>query len=176
MTQPHVYLPDPAAAYRQRTADFGELHTRLDRRAKQNGNLNLALFFAAFVAVVIGSVRKEEAWYVLAGVLAISFVVAVIYFQRLKRQVSRAATLVAINQEGLHRLERNWSALPPPPARWPARWDSTARQAHPSIQRRRQTSIYWALPACNTCSIPLRHRSVRLRSVPGCCSLLHHQQ
>ncbi len=114
MTQPHVYLPDPAAAYRQRTTDFGALHARLDRRAKQNGNLNLALFFAAFVAVVIGSVRKEEAWYAWAGVLAISFVVAVIYFQRLKRQVSRAATLVAINQEGLHRLERNWSALPPP--------------------------------------------------------------
>lgn len=115
MNQPDASSLDPRATYRQRCADFGELYAHLDRRAKQNGNLNLGLFFAAFAALTIGSVRGEITWYWLAGVLAIAFVAALIHFQRLKRQVSHAATLAAINQEGLHRLDRNWSALPPPP-------------------------------------------------------------
>jgi hypothetical protein len=115
MNLPAVPPYDPAATYHQRCADFGSLHAHLDRRARQNGNLNVALFFAAFVAVVVGSVREDVAWYWLAGTLTIAFIGALINFQRLKRRVSRAAILVAINQEGLYRLERNWVVLPPPP-------------------------------------------------------------
>lgn len=106
---------DPAAVYQQRHAEFAALFDRLDRRARKNGNLNLGLFFGAFVALVVGSVRADPAWYWLAGILAAAFIVALLNSQRLKRRASRAATLVAINQEGLHRLARNWVALPPPP-------------------------------------------------------------
>ena len=115
MSQAGAQPQDPAATYKQRHADFGALHARLDRRARQNGNLNLGLFFGAFVALVVGSVRDEGAWYWLAGVLTAAFIVALLNFQNLRRKAARAATLAAINQEGLHRLVRNWEALPPPP-------------------------------------------------------------
>jgi hypothetical protein len=115
MTKSVTNLHDPAATYHRRCADFGELHARLDRRAKQNGNLNVALFFAAFAALTVGSIRGDVAWYWFAGILAVAFVVALIHFRRLKRQVARVTTLVAVNREGLQRLERNWSELPPPP-------------------------------------------------------------
>ena len=114
MSQPGPLPHHPAAIYQRRRAEFEDLHGRLDRRARQNGNLNLGLFFGAFVALVAGSVRGDPAWYWLSGILAAAFVAALLNFQRLKRQVSRAATLVAINQEGLYRLARNWDALPPP--------------------------------------------------------------
>ena len=115
MSQPGALPQDPAAVYQRRHAEFSTLQARLDRRARQNGNLNLGLFFGAFVALVVGSVRNDGMWYWLAGILAAAFIVALLNFQRLKREASRAATLVAINQEGLHRLTRNWAALPPPP-------------------------------------------------------------
>ncbi len=114
MSQPGAEPQDPATIYQQRQAEFSALHARLDRRARQNGNLNLALCFGAFLALVVGSVGKNDAFYWLAGVLAVAFVVALINFQRLKRKVARAATLAAINQEGLYRLARNWDALPLP--------------------------------------------------------------
>ncbi len=116
MSQPGLLPQEPAAVYQRRRAEFGDLHARLDRRARQNGNLNLGLFFGAFVVLVAGSVGDHAALYWLSGILAAAFVAALLNFQRLKRQVSRAATLIAINEEGLHRLARNWDALPPPPA------------------------------------------------------------
>ena len=120
MSQPGALPQDPAAVYQQRHAEFGALQARLDRRARQNGNLNLGLFFGAFVALVVGSVRNDGVWYWLAGILAAAFVVALLSFQRLKREASRAATLVAINQEGLHRLARNWECPAATPRSRPA--------------------------------------------------------
>ena len=116
MNQPGPLPQEPAAVYQRRRAEFGDMHARLDRRARQNGNLNLGLFFGAFVALVAASVGDHTALYWLSGILAAAFVAALLNFQRLKRQVSRSATLIAINEEGLHRLARNWDALPPPPA------------------------------------------------------------
>ena len=115
MTQGLAHPPDPAAVYRQRTADFGALHARLDRRAKQNGNLNLALFFAAFVAVVIGSVRKDES--------LVRFGRGARHLVCCRRDLLPAAETPGLpcchigrNQSrGPARLERNWSALPAPP-------------------------------------------------------------
>ncbi|MFN8467758.1 MAG: hypothetical protein U0X20_19515 [Caldilineaceae bacterium] len=116
MSQPGPLPHEPAAVYQRRRAEFGDLRARLDRRARQNGNLNLGLFFGAFVALVAGSVGDNAALYWLSGILAAGFIAALLNFQRLKRQVARAATLVAISEEGLYRLARNWEALPPPPA------------------------------------------------------------
>ena len=115
MSQAGAQPQEPAVTYKQRHADFGVLHARLDRRARQNGNLNLGLFLGAFVALVVGSVRDDGMWYMVAGVLAAAFIAALLSFQNLRRKAGRAATLVAINQEGLHRLARNWEALPAPP-------------------------------------------------------------
>jgi hypothetical protein len=105
---------DPAAVYRRRSAEFGEQQAGLERRARQAGNLNLALFLAAFAALAVGAVQGNTVWYWVAGALAALFVAALVYLQRLKRAAARAATLVAINREGLLRLDRNWRELPPP--------------------------------------------------------------
>jgi predicted ATPase len=106
---------NPAAVYQQRCAEFGAQFAQLERRARLNGNLNLLLFFVAFAVLTAAAVRGEALLYWLAAALGGAFVVGVVVFQHLKRQAGRAAALLAINREGLHRLARNWSELPPPP-------------------------------------------------------------
>jgi hypothetical protein len=110
---------EPAAVYRQRVAHLSAALARRERAARRNGNINLVLFFAAAAVLTVGAVRSEASWYWLAGGLGIAFVAALAQLRRAQRAAAHAATLLALNQEGLARLERKWAALPAP-ARLPS--------------------------------------------------------
>ena len=101
-----------AEVYRQRVADFGAQAAAYDRRWNQVANLRLLLSVAAFAALGVAIWRGPLWLFWLAGVLALSFVVAIVYHERLKWQRERYATLQALNAEGLQRLQRDWNALP----------------------------------------------------------------
>jgi hypothetical protein len=111
--------PDPAAVYRQRTADFSQALAREERRARRSGNLNVLLFFSAAAALTAGAFGGDPTWYWLAAVLGIAFLGGLAWLQHAQQAVAHAAALLALNQEGLARLARQWAALPPPPSKLP---------------------------------------------------------
>ena len=105
----------PAELYQQRSAEFGAAAAAFDQRARRQGNLSLALFFGALVLLMVALWNDNMALTVAAVLCGIAFVASTIYRSRLARQQRRAATLHALNVEGLQRLARHWDGLPLPP-------------------------------------------------------------
>ncbi len=101
-----------AEVYRRRVADFGAQAAAYDRRWNQVANLRLLLSVAAFAALGVAIWRGPLWLFWLVGTLALSFVVAIVYHERLKWWRERYTTLQALNAEGLQRLQRDWNALP----------------------------------------------------------------
>ncbi|MBX3001487.1 MAG: hypothetical protein KF893_23400 [Caldilineaceae bacterium] len=104
----------PSEIYRQRCERYGAERDRLQRHSNRNGDLNLALVLAALVALGAAALWTHPTLYWLATILGVGFVVSFIHHDRLKGRLARAATRYDLNSEGLHRLARNWSALPNP--------------------------------------------------------------
>ena len=113
-------MPDlsttPEAIYRQRCADFRARCEVYDRRSRLNGNVNLLLFLAGILFLGGALWRSDPLLYAVASVLLVAFVVAKGIHIRINRVLLRYRTLLALNEEGLHRLVRTWSSLPDPVA------------------------------------------------------------
>jgi ABC-type multidrug transport system fused ATPase/permease subunit len=113
---------NPTQIYRQRCETFGAERDLLQRRSNRNGDLNLILVLAALVALVAAAFLAQPVLYWLAAILGVGFVVSFIHHDRLRGRLARVSTRFDLNNEGRHRLARNWSALPnplpldPPPA------------------------------------------------------------
>jgi hypothetical protein len=110
--QPQPIEADPERAYQLRCAEFGALRGRYARRSSRNANLSLALIAAALAC--FGLWLWRESFPLLAGAIALAFgfVASYISHGRVDQALRRASELLAINQEGLWRLQRDWVRLP----------------------------------------------------------------
>lgn len=102
----------PEAIYRARVARFSAERDALDRDSARHANLNVVLFFGAIAGIVLGYWRGWAGWYALAALLAIGFVIVYRHHEGVDRRLRRARESVAINQEALARLARDWAHLP----------------------------------------------------------------
>ncbi|MBF6591749.1 MAG: hypothetical protein IVW57_14675, partial [Ktedonobacterales bacterium] len=102
----------PEAVYRERATRFAQLREHYRQRSYRTGNLTIALFLGALASVIVGAVRGSAPLLLLALALGIGFVGAFVHQGQLDRQHRRATELCALNEEGLARLRRAWSALP----------------------------------------------------------------
>lgn len=116
----------PIEIYRQRCERYGAERDQLQRRSNRNGDLNLLLVLAALVALAAAALWTHPILYGLAAILGVGFVVSFIHHDRLKGRLARASTRYDLNNEGLHRLARDWSTLPNPLAIEPSPADDAA--------------------------------------------------
>lgn len=122
--QPSEPAAGPAATYERRRATFGALRERYSRRSARNANLSLALIAAAIAWVGVALWRDSAALLGVAALFGLGFVASFVHHGRVDQALRRYAELLAINDEGLARLRRDWAALPlrqPPAPQAPAR-------------------------------------------------------
>ena len=105
---------DPRLSYETRLASASAGYERVDARWNLVANARLVAFLAAVAAAAWGLWGRAPLGWALAGLLLGVFVVLAIYHARLGRQRARLATLRAIQEEALARLDRRWDDLPMP--------------------------------------------------------------
>src|SRR5918993_5354565 len=103
---------DPRLPYETRLAAASTGYEQVNTRWNLVANARLVAFLAAVVAAAWGLWGRVPTGWVIAGILLGCFVVLAIYHSRLGRQRARLATLRAIQEEALARLDRRWSDLP----------------------------------------------------------------
>src|SRR5215212_9563411 len=103
---------EPRLSYETRLGSARVGYERVDTRWNLVANARLIAFLAAVAAAAWGLWGRVAAGWALAGILLGIFVVLAIYHARLGRQRARLATLRAIQEEALARLDRRWSDLP----------------------------------------------------------------
>jgi hypothetical protein len=102
----------PEATYQERCQQFEQQRARYHHSSDLNANVNVVLVIAALLFLSLGIWLGGSIFFLLAGVFGVSFVAAYINLGRLNEQEERYQTLWAINNEGLHRLRRDWAKLP----------------------------------------------------------------
>ncbi len=107
----------PEAVYRQRCQQFEQQRTRYHHYSNINANVNVALVLAALLLLSLGIWLSSLGFFLLATLFGLAFVAAYINLGRINLLEERYQTLWTINDEGLHRLRREWAKLPlrPPP-------------------------------------------------------------
>jgi len=103
---------EPRLSYETRLGSARVGYGRFDIRWNLVANARLIAFLAAVAAAAWGLWGRVAAGWALAGLLLGVFAVLAIYHARLGRQRARLATLRAIQEEALARLDRRWSDLP----------------------------------------------------------------
>lgn len=103
---------NPSATYRARCGFFAARRDEYGRQSARMANVNLALFSGIFVAIGVGLWQGGTLWYWLGGLLAVAFAGAYAYHTLIDRRQQHFSELWTINNEGLLRLRREWSALP----------------------------------------------------------------
>ncbi len=107
---------DPVEIYRRRAEAFGESAASEARRSRWLAHLRLIIFLAAALAIAAaigaqpGFARTAIA--VLGVVLAGGFIAAAIAHARVRRRETRFDALRQVNDEGPHRVHREWTAIP----------------------------------------------------------------
>ncbi len=105
---------EPRLAYETRLGSASAGYARVDARWNLVANARLAAFLAAVATAAWGLWGRAPAGWALAGALLSVFVVLAVYHARLWRQRTRLATLRAIQEEALARVDRHWGDLPMP--------------------------------------------------------------
>ncbi len=113
----------PAAEYEARRTHFAALHADFERQSDRQGIVNVALFFGALAALLVGFFGKASGWYWLAALLGLGFIASFTYHMRIDEQRRRYRELVQMQDEALARLRRDWAQLPLPP--YPPATDAT---------------------------------------------------
>jgi MutS domain V len=107
-----VAADTPATLYAARCNVFARQRDEYHRQRMQAANLTVLLFFAPLIFIVF-AIGTQSALYLIPAALVW---VACAYFfvrqGRLEARYRRFKTLAEINDEGLHRLERDWPAMP----------------------------------------------------------------
>ena len=103
---------DPRLPYETRLAAASTGYEQVNARWNLVANARLVAFLAAVAATAWGLWGREPVGWALAGLLLGIFVVLAVYHARLGRQRARLATLCAIQEEALARLDRRWGDLP----------------------------------------------------------------
>ncbi len=108
----------PEATYQQRCRQFEQQRARYHRYSDLNANINVALVISALLMLSLGIWLGGTPFFILAGLFALCFIAAYINLGRINLLEERYQTLWTINDEGMHRLRRDWAKLPlrqPPP-------------------------------------------------------------
>jgi MutS domain V len=107
---------EPRAVYQERCRRLAAERDEAARRSRVASTLRLVAFLAAVGLGVLWEVRGGAL--AVAGTLvsAASFVGLVVWHGRVRRAERWYETLRTLNEEGLHRLDRAWAALPARPA------------------------------------------------------------
>ena len=108
----------PEATYQQRCQQFEQQRARYHHYSDLNANINVALVISALLMLSLGIWLGGTPFFILAGLFALGFIAAYINLGRINLLEERYQTLWTINDEGLHRLRRDWAKLPlrqPPP-------------------------------------------------------------
>ena len=103
---------EPRLPYETRLTVANTGYARVDARWNLVANARLVAFLAAVAAAAWGLWGRAPAGWALAGLLLGVFVVLAFYHARLGRQRARLATLRAIQEEALARVDRRWGDLP----------------------------------------------------------------
>ena len=136
---PMVAADTPAALYVARRNAFVRQRDEYYRQRMQSANLTVLLFFAPAIFIVF-AIGTQSALYLIPAALVW---VACGYFfvrqGRLEARFRRFKALAEINDEGLHRLERDWPAMPlreppEPPAPTPSFAGDLDLLGHASLQ------------------------------------------
>jgi ABC-type multidrug transport system fused ATPase/permease subunit len=110
----------PAEWYRARTAHWSAVRETAERAGIAVSRLRLVSFLGAVVLLVWGIRTLSTTMGMGASaagiVLLIVFGVLVVRHARILEQVDRATSALALNGQGLARLDRDWSGLPEVPA------------------------------------------------------------
>src|SRR5688500_10903319 len=105
---------DPRLPYETRLAAASAEYQLIDARWNFVANARLVAFLAAVAAAAWGLWGRAATGWGLAGVLLGVFVVLAVYHARLGRRRARLATLCAIQEQALARIDRRWGDLPLP--------------------------------------------------------------
>src|SRR5215216_6269557 len=105
---------EPRLPYETRLTVANTGYARVDGRWNLVANTRLVAFLAAVAAAAWGLWGRAPAGWTLAGLLLVIFVILAAYHARLGRQRARLATLRAIQEEALARVDRRWGDLPMP--------------------------------------------------------------
>lgn len=107
-------VTDPRLSYETRLLTATAEYAQVDTRWNLVANARLVAFLAAVVAAAWGMWGRAPAGWVLAGLLLGVFALLAVYHARLGKQRARLATMCAIQEEALARIDRRWGDLPMP--------------------------------------------------------------
>src|SRR5215211_5222782 len=102
---------EPRLSYESRLGSASAEYARVDSRWNLVANARLVAFLAAVAAAAWGLWGRAPAGWVLAGLLISVFALLAVYHARLGKQRARLATLRAIQEEALARIDRRWGDL-----------------------------------------------------------------
>ena len=108
---------DVAGEYATRAAVRREQQAVLERKSRRFGAARLVAFMVA-VALTIMSMRavagsvSRRTDSIAAAAVWLAFVVLVVLGSRVARRARRTGALAALNEQGAHRVRREWSELP----------------------------------------------------------------
>jgi hypothetical protein len=104
----------PRLPYETRLAAATAGYERIAARWNRVANARLVAFVAAAAAAVWGLWGRAPLGWPLAALFLAAFVALAVYHARLGRERARLATLRAVQEEALARIDRRWDDLPAP--------------------------------------------------------------
>jgi hypothetical protein len=104
----------PRLPYETRLAAATAGYERIAARWNRVANARLVAFVAAAAATVWGLWGRAPLGWPLAALFLAAFVALAVYHARLGRERARLATLRAVQEEALARIDRRWDDLPAP--------------------------------------------------------------
>ncbi|NOK58683.1 MAG: hypothetical protein GFH27_549301n289 [Chloroflexi bacterium AL-W] len=102
----------PEAMYHTRCATFEKQRDRYSHQASLNANISLGLFFITMIFMGLGVWQGTILPFAIAAFFGICLVVSFVNHGRVNRQHCYYDILYKINDEGRHRLRRDWDNLP----------------------------------------------------------------
>ena len=107
---PHTSKPE--AMYHTRCTTFEQQRDKYSRQASLNANVSLGLFVVIAISMGIGVWQGTVLPFAIGGLIGLGFIASFMNHGRLNRQHRYYDTLYKINDEGRHRLRRDWDNLP----------------------------------------------------------------
>jgi hypothetical protein len=134
-----VAAETPAALYTARRSAFTRQRDEYYRQRMQSANLTVLLFFAPAIFIVLAIGTQSTLLLIPAALIWLACGYFFVRQGRLEARFRRFKTLAEINDEGLHRLVRDWSAMPlreppEPPAPTPSFAGDLDLLGHASLQ------------------------------------------
>ena len=138
-TTPTVEADSPAELYTARRNVFARQRDEYQRQRMQAANLTVLFFFAPVVFIVYAIAARSLLPLIAAALLWIACGYFFVRQGRLEARYRRFKELADMNDEGLHRLARDWAAMPlreppEPPAPVPTFAGDLDLLGHASLQ------------------------------------------